>query len=169
MPRQTKGQTIKAATLNAYADAIDESRGVKGPRINHPGKPTSLPSSTFVVKYVSQTDNYLVCTRVSADGTDGTQIEIAKPFGLQVQTWDGNTLNGIAYAKVTASKRTATSGTDTETQIVIPAYFVGMPYLNAAPVVDENGNPATFVNGSSGSTLEFMQFTAQEWAEEFAE
>ena len=56
---------------------------------------------------------------------DGETLYVAKPYWMQQHKFDGETVGGITYTYSNDQTREADDGSDTEVQIVIPAYTAG--------------------------------------------
>ena len=69
-------------------------------------------------------DEYLVCKKCDSDGTNisTTTEKVYRAPRMRVTQWDGLTIGGITYTKVSAIERSATDGVDTETHKCTPDY-----------------------------------------------
>src|SRR3990167_8939874 len=83
-------------------------------------------------KIVSISDNYLTCNPVTPPTTADTSqtVYVAKPWQFRRIVLDGASVtyqNGqaISYIYASGREREADDGTDTETQVMTPDYFVG--------------------------------------------
>ena len=94
-----------------------------------PGKQALVTGTGVVAQFrvVNVTDYPDSIVGHAWDGTDeaATDIDIAKPWELRRDVFDGRTFSGIAYAFSSMTRRSATKGTIQETQVIIPAYRVG--------------------------------------------
>lgn len=76
----------------------------------------------------SEQDNTLGVKLLQAESNDvvegAPELTIWKPWDLQRQAYDALTLDGVTYNYVGAQERTSFI-TETETEIVIPRYYVG--------------------------------------------
>lgn len=152
MPREfiTKWQRKKAITsdrLNEIRDQVTASlQGADGLAVSeigrhriirnnkHPANPFAI--SLFRVRVKEIKDDHLVCKLFIPDAATGKQedtpdIFVAKPFELRKTAFDTKTFtypNGqnitYTFASSVQDERTADDGTDTETQIMTPQYFV---------------------------------------------
>ncbi len=80
-------------------------------------------SRRFRVKSVA--GDWLVCRTWNGEKEGDTDVLVAKSFLLRRSRWDGVLHNGVTYTYTSDVERTATNGTATETQVVVPAYVVG--------------------------------------------
>lgn len=72
-------------------------------------------------------DNQLTVAEL-AEGTStqvGTPMQAWLPHDLQRQSWDTQTLNGVAYTYSSAQNRVASQSSITELHRIIPLYYVG--------------------------------------------
>lgn len=97
-------------------------------------------AARFRVQVTAIGDNTLT-VRLLEDGATGEGGDFAegsaaftvwRPVELQRQTYDGLTIGGYDYSYESEQQRGATDGEDTETQIVVPPYYVGSVILVAA-------------------------------------
>ena len=72
------------------------------------------------MKIVAIADDYLICYRWDGTEEDDTEIEVAKPFLLRRTPFDGASRDGISYTYTATDARTATNGSDTEDQVIVP-------------------------------------------------
>lgn len=85
-------------------------------------KITAIGDNTLTVKQLEE---------VTAGGegldyaTGATEFTVWKPWELQKQAYHGLTIDSVAYSYVAAQERTSTLSGNTETEIVIPRYYVG--------------------------------------------
>ena len=66
--------------------------------------------------------DYLICVGWDGVTRHEEEVIVAKPSLLRRTPFDGETIYGIAYVYHTHTTRTATQGSETEDQIVIPRY-----------------------------------------------
>lgn len=109
---------------------------------------SSAPASIrrFLIREMH--DDYILCDEVNGD----VGIFVAKPWRLRRTPFDGQTLTyqdenaanyNVSFAYSNPIKRTATIGTTTETQTVVPRYEINQDYIFGTEA--ENG---TGVNGA---------------------
>jgi hypothetical protein len=127
MPRNTpdvkasrfrRGQrTIPERQINALVDGINKRDiGSNAPK-QVVGRGAAGGSPVLILTLVSQSDNYLVC-----EDNDSNSFNVAKPYELRTDPWDGNTIGGIAYSYNSPSERVADGE---ETQFITPSYIAG--------------------------------------------
>lgn len=127
-----KGERPTAAKLNAPIKAINRMiRGINPPRQNTDGLASvSTPEvKQFRIAVLDTSGDTLTCE--SYDGTvvkeRGARTTIALPHLFRKSPFDDKTRDGITftYSDTVIHERSATDGTDTETQVVTPSYEVG--------------------------------------------
>ena len=107
--------------------------------ITQPTKPTGL---AIMAKVVAINDDDLQCTFYTPNETEsGRTIYVAKPYLLQVTPFDGETIDypsgqSVTYTYTNHYTRTADDGSDVETQVVTPEWFVG-EIVDAYPIYTE--------------------------------
>lgn len=78
------------------------------------------------VSVVSVEGDYLVCNPVTTEGVNTeVQKNIAKPYLLRRTPFDEGSRNGISYSYTSDIARTADDGSETEDQVIVPAYVAG--------------------------------------------
>lgn len=85
-------------------------------------------SATAQFKLAQDADthaDYLVCHTWDWTTEGVEDVLIAKPWLLRQTPFDGQVYNGVHYAYVLPTRRTASIFGDTEEQIIIPPYVVG--------------------------------------------
>ena len=118
---------ISTAHMNSIVDGINRTLvGVDAPSPSSNGSGGAAPSLKLTL--VSVSNDYLTCT-----DSGGNTVYAAKPYELRSTPFDGNTIGGVTYTTLTASTRSATDGTDTETQEIVPAYVVGAEIIGQKP------------------------------------
>jgi len=75
---------------------------------------------------------------------EGGSVVVAKPYYLRRSTFHGLTVSGITYTYSSSQTRTATDGTNSESQQVVPAYAVGDGILYVE-TPDGNGTSTTYM------------------------
>lgn len=80
----------------------------------HAAKITAIGDNTITVAFVDSRTEVVYAT-----------FEVQRPYLSKRLTWDDQTIDGVTYHWVDAQTRTATDGTNTETQVINPAYHVG--------------------------------------------
>ena len=114
--------------------------------------------------YVKQTREYLTCTLINADGTDGETVSVLKPPLLRESFLESVVRNGVTVTMdaVDPSKATATDGTDTETWLVTLPYVPG-DHLRLGPAPT-----GEVVNDAQGNliTLRDLNEDGRTWAQE---
>ena len=119
----SKGDKLTAATVNEIIGAVRRVQGgVKPPQ---QVKPTASPQSNVrQFEVVGVRTDYLICN--AFDGTNaGAEFAVAMPYLLRRTPFDGSSRNGISYDYTSATARTATQDTTTETQVIVPSYVAG--------------------------------------------
>ena len=84
-------------------------------------------------RFVSSQNDYVIAqqwegTDENGDDVWGKQERVAKPWKLRRTPFHGQTINGITYSYTGIDQRTATRGSDEETQVIVPAYYAGGDY-----------------------------------------
>lgn len=91
------------------------------------------------LQLVSVQDDHLECLDVDSE----EEVKVAKPWKLQRTPWDTNTIDvggtSITYAYTSGSLRTATSGSDSETQQITPSYLPDIDWIFAIQPKDGTG------------------------------
>lgn len=123
LPRQAPGAPIPARDLNATRTLVEQlAGGVRPPRqVGAP--PLGRQVTRFKITTVGGV--YLTCRRWDGENTGVTDVLVARPYLLRT---DLTAHNGVTFTYATVGgviERTATSGADNETQVVVPAYAVG--------------------------------------------
>lgn len=104
-------------------------------------------------------NDYLTC--VPWDGTtEGESVNVAKRWDHQRTPFDGNTINSIEYTYTSAVERTADDGSQTETQVIVPEWFV-----NAEILVDSVDSTGVEVDEVE---LTLVDVTHRAWARQRA-
>lgn len=141
IPRIAKGDPILATWLTQVAMAINQlSKGVKPPAqvFQQAGSGTL---QQMIITDITTHDDALVCH--TWDGTnEGTEdMIVAKPARLRNEaSW-----NGLTFTYTTPQEREADDGSDTEDQVVVPAYVIDdIIYVAAVDFTDvtDGGSPA---------------------------
>ena len=134
-----------------------------------PFVPKDLPPlSWFSVASVG--DDYLTVHPFKADPSDSTAdwivdtattLYVFKPWTLEKTPWDGNTdAAGVTYTYTDNSTRSATDGTNTETQKITPAYNPG-DWIYALPL--PVGSDTSLSNGKSTNFID-INSDGRAWA-----
>ena len=118
----------KRDKMNAQVETINRlTQGINPPRqgITNPiPLGTSNPLTIKQFSVVSVQTDYIQCAAL--DGFSGSgDYKIAMPYLLRKTPFDGKTRNSIDYTYSSNIKRTATKGSDVETQVIVPSYVVG--------------------------------------------
>ncbi len=87
-------------------------------------EPRVIPGQLRVV-ITAMADDYLTCRTWNGSAQGSVDILVAKFWTARKSVWDGKMLNGISYASSGSDQRTATQGATTETQVIVPPYYVG--------------------------------------------
>lgn len=151
IPDFKKGaKSLKSTHLNQLVKSVNRlTSGVDLPsQSKTAGKAGAVAAVAFTL--VSVSNDYLVCT-----DANGNTVNIAKPYELRYTPFHGQTINGITYTYSSSTQRSATDGTDTETQYITPNYVAG------AEIIASKVKGGTGVT-SAGSYLEHDQGRA--WA-----
>jgi hypothetical protein len=108
-----------------------------------------LPMDACVIRMrvVSVHNNHLLCTRWIGTEWSTIQEKVAKPFLLRASI---TIRNGITYAFTDPSTRTATQGSNTESQVIVPSYVANHDEIYAVSVphtgVTESGRELTLMD-----------------------
>ena len=73
-------------------------------------------------RVVSCDDEYLTCHVYDWTTEGATSIYVAKPPALRKSQYNGITRNSITYTYVSAQQRTASDGTNSQTEVIVPSY-----------------------------------------------
>jgi hypothetical protein len=121
--RWNKGDPLSARKLNESVDAVNALSGGVRPPLQTPFRGRALEVRQF--KVTGMAGDFIISR--TWDGTDlgVADVKIAKPYLLRRTPFDGFARAGVSYVYVSDAARTATAGTESETQVVVPAYEVG--------------------------------------------
>lgn len=118
------GEPLDHKKLNQVIDLVAAMvRGCKAPQQIYPDQSTTAAVQVQQFKIVSIAGDYVVCNPYNGlQANTDSSILVAKPPELRTSraSW-----NGITYAYSGNQTRVATSGSDTENQVVVPSYVVG--------------------------------------------
>lgn len=159
LPYVSQNRQVPASTLNAIIREYNGRNGGinRNNMIGVPGEPRRTITRRFRLKEWTAAD-YFVCRTLDFDNDNAAvvgsvDIYIAKPYDLRQTPFDGNgfTMNGVAltfsYSSATVRTVTRTSDSATETQHIIPYYYVDLEIVARRGVIggtgltDPNGNP----------------------------
>lgn len=119
--RWQKGHLITHQRLNVLVDFVTlAARGVVPVQQLTAGKASTVPK-TAQFKIAQIFDNYLRCNSFDGIATGEADIFVARPSLLRGSVESHNGVTFTAYTSNSTS-RTATKGSDTETQVIVPAY-----------------------------------------------
>ena len=114
-----RGDAITAARLDEPRKAFDEFfNRVGAVQTEQAGRIVRL----MQMKVVSVGGDTITCSFYDGEFTSSAEISVARPYLLR------NSLasrNGIGYTYTGTDARTADDGSDTEDQVVVPAYVAG--------------------------------------------
>jgi hypothetical protein len=117
------GTPMKARQVQKIKDAVEGLvTGIKPPRQKIPRAAAEAVKTTQQFQIESIEGDYLVCNPYDGTTAVATQIKVAKPKLLRRST---TSHNGITYTYTSDSEREASDGSDTETQVIVPAYTIG--------------------------------------------
>jgi hypothetical protein len=130
MPSGNRGVTV-SQTSNGTLVSVTQKQS------------SALQTTRYRVKSVG--DDYLVCNQWDGTTAGTADIKIAKPFRLRKTPFHGKTITyddgvSVTYAYSSNFNRNATSGSETENQIIIPEYNTGFDEIwaiDAETGVDE--------------------------------
>jgi len=164
IPLWTVGQVITAEALNAPIGKLNEILSGVKPAV----QVESAPGVSAVVAQVQLTTlarDLNMCKMFVNGVASGAEFPVAKPRALR-HLGDTTTVNGITYTRVSAQKRTATRGSDSETQVVTPTYFVGAVFYAVGNI--ENGPIKALDSNGVLIDCEWVDLNtdAREWAKE---
>lgn len=186
-----RGDQISSVRLNQIRDAVLKSiRGgvgldglginvtFSGDRLTIQDNSKRFVQSVLVrrlrVKEVK--DDYLRCFSwtPNTDDNDGEEgdkdIFVAKPYLLRKTPFDGESIvypsKTISYTYASQGERTATSGADSETQVLIPEYFVDDEILAIRNIIGSTGVVASEETpaGTTDIGWEDMNTAGRFWA-----
>lgn len=164
-----KGEPVTAAKWNEHVTAINTLRkGVHPPAQIFPERKAGTVTVALFQVVSVQTD-YLVCNPLDgATGVASTDVvNVALPYLLRRTPFDGSTREGISYTYTSNIQRTASDGSDTETQVIVPSYAAGDSIFAMRGVL--RGTGAVLVDGNNNTTaLDWidMNFDGRAWAKD---
>lgn len=171
LPKVVTGQAVTAGKWNDHVSAINTLRkGVHPPQQVFPERKPGIPQIALF-QVVSVGTDYLVCNPFDgASGEAGTDVvNVALPYLLRRTPFHGSTREGIAYSYTSATARTATLGSDTESQVIVPSYAAGDLIFAVRGVL--RGTGAVLTDGNNATTaLDWvdMNFDGRAWAKDDA-
>lgn len=138
-------RTIPARLINGIGDAVNKITNT----INAPSQKRTSPKTQPFVRFevVSHDGDFILAKKFNPDGTkEATDTTIAKPQLLQRTPFDGVTWSGITYTYSSDTEREADNTSDTEDQVISPAYLAGHEIFafkpaNGTGVLDDLGDP----------------------------
>ena len=116
------------------------------------------------VKNFSDFPDSLLCVTWDGETEGADEFHVAKPFGLRRTPFHGQTVDGITYTFSGMIRRTASkSGIPSETQVIIPGYFVDGELYAASGLAGASG-----VDVAGVGVTDFMDVNidARAWAAE---
>lgn len=101
------------------------NRTTRGFSVVPTAKAASFGTNVKLYKYKSMSGDYLTCRTWDGTTEGDTDIYIAKPYKLR-RSIASETIDGtlVSYTYASDSERTATDGTNSETQKIVPRYLV---------------------------------------------
>ncbi len=123
LKRWEAGEPLDHRKLNQVIAQVEAlTKGVRPPRQIRPSTNDVAPLVMQQFQIESILGDYLVCNPWDGIEADPAQYIIAKPPELRRSrtSW-----NSITFSYTSDQARTATSGSDTEDQVVVPLYVVG--------------------------------------------
>ncbi|MGE4157700.1 MAG: hypothetical protein AB7F75_01230 [Planctomycetota bacterium] len=99
----------------------ESGTGLKWGLVEFPSTPP------LVRRFRVQSDHgdHIKCKGLTGGTLDAEMTDIAKNFLCRRTPFDGQVRAGVSYAYVNDSKRTATQGAETETQVIVPSFVSG--------------------------------------------
>lgn len=163
LPNFKKGDPVLHGRFNDIVKRVNSvTGGVNGPR----QKTLDLPQHAIFQRFrISSIEaDYLVCNPINTEDDSVTDaiVYVAKPPLLQnIESW-----NGITYTYADAQTRTATEGSDTEDQVVVPAYVEGDDIIAISNIICGTG--VTREDGGDELQIEWMDinFDGRAWAKD---
>lgn len=136
MPHVAAGQPIRAKDFNTVADAVERiQKGVKPPQqvFSDPIAKAIAAGADVQLFQLSDfaTNTYLPCVQVTGEDA-GSTVNVAKPHdlrGVTAPNTNGYFINGALWTcsgyTQAGNRRTATSGTNNEQQVITKTYEPG--------------------------------------------
>lgn len=132
MDIHTDGIDIEPQYANIPVDLTNNHIDLEEGELVHIGKDNNgafyVPTRWAVhsAKIKSIGDNQLsVAFYDNRTETEYAEFLVELPYTLRRNTWDNQTIDGVTYNYSDLHERDATDGTNTETQVITPAYRVG--------------------------------------------
>ena len=155
------GEPLDHRKLNQVVKAVAAlTKGCRSPRQIVP-RAGEAPLQMQQFKIVTIDDDLLVCNPFNGLEADTeSEIIVAKPPELRASrtSWNGQT-----FTYTNSQTRSATNGSDTETQLVTPSYVVGDVVFAVSNIIGGTG-----VTLDDDTPVEWMDHNcaARAWAEE---
>jgi len=116
-------EPIRAKRSNETVEAVNSLlRGANGGRQVSPVTAAGVAMRRFRVKSVGT--DVIVCRGWDGVTEGSVDIDVALPYLLRRTPFDGLSRDGISYVYTSNTERTATDGSDNETQVITPSYTV---------------------------------------------
>ena len=142
LKRFERGEDVTALRpkLNDMVEAFHPGAGL-------PTQSDELPLHFgFVqVQVVSVETDYMICTVTDT----GAQVYVALPWQLRRTPFDGQTYNGVSYTYTSNTARDASSGSGSESQVIVPAYVAGDLVYALTGIVGDTSVHETTTQGAS--------------------
>lgn len=106
--------------------------------------------------------DYIKCKGLTGAVLDAEMTDIAKNFLCRRTPFDGQVRAGVSFSYTNDSRRTATQGAETETQVIVPSYVSGDEILAIGSVP---GGTAVVVGGTELLWID-LNLDGRAWAKE---
>ncbi len=119
LPLVKKGDPVLAKSYNDLLNAVNQLMRGNG----LPSQVYAGPARGLIQMKIADisADDYLLCNHYDGAVQGTIDIAVAKPYLVRtLASW-----NSITYSYSDPQTRVATSGSDTEDQVLVPAYVVG--------------------------------------------
>lgn len=141
--RWTKHDRPDHRKMNLPVYALDAmTRGVAAPRqvmptVRGAGAAPAVSAGTvtqqFRLNHILR--NYLIARTWDSEIEGDEDINIAMPYLLRRDPWDGSSRGGISYTYVSNGLRQARTHTTSEMQVIVPAYRVRDVIYASRPII----------------------------------
>ena len=124
-----------AEDLNRLSDAAIQHISVVGGTVRRFGNSVCIEipaapiaSGVYRFRLKAVYDDYLECKQLDGTTEVGPTVKVAKPYNLRKTPFHNKTIKGITYTYTGVQSRTKTrdSPSETENQVIVPAYRVAV-------------------------------------------
>jgi hypothetical protein len=117
------GDEFSAAHWQEPVDALNRllEQRAEGGQLGPNGRERLILEQFRLVRI--ETD-VLICHPFNGSEETEVEVSVAMPFLLRRTPFDGNTRDGITYTYTSDTERTASDGSDSEKQLIIPTYTI---------------------------------------------